>query len=683
MHPNEPLLRVGLIGCGKMGLHHVKAIAASGQAKVVGIADPAADLDALRPLIPEDAVIVGDAAEMLQKAAPDVVHIVTPPSTHAELAALAIRAGCHVYVEKPFTPTKAEAERIFTLAAERGVRVCAGHQVLFEPPALAGREAVGSIGRLVHVVSVFSFKMVRRSITPADQLKDILPHAVYPVVDQLRAATGLADGAFELGGVTVDASGDLYALLRLGSTHAIVMVTLNGRPVEQYQELVGTNGSLRVDYISGAVVPLVGPGTGPGVLLTPFRRSFRTLTGATRGIARLLFGGGLSYPGLRLLVSRFYHSIREKTPPPLSPRSIVDTVDICERIGVMLDRAEREQESAARARVEAAAAALPAVAHADRGIVLVTGGTGMLGKRVAQELRQAGFAVRALGRRIPPFSRRIPGVEYASCDLARPIGPEIMEGVGMVIHCAAETAGGREEHRRNSVNATRHIMEAAVHAGVTRAIHVSSLAILKTSRELGRPLDEDAPVDVDNPARGPYVWGKAESERVAQQIGRESGLAVKVIRPGPLVDYSAFHPPGRLGREVGPLFVAIGPKRGDLSVCDVSTAARVIRRYTEQFDSAPAVLNLVEAPAPTRGDLLARFRKDRPDLKALWIPAVVLRILSGPLKLLQRYAFGSKQPIDVAAAFGSERYRTDLAREVIAQASAPAATSSPTLVSAR
>jgi hypothetical protein len=50
------------------------------------------------------------------------------------------------------------------------------------------------------------------------------------------------------------------------------------------------------------------------------------------------------------------------------------------------------------------------------------------------------------------------------------------------------------------------------------------------------------------------------------------------------------------------------------------------------------------------------------------VPALLLRALSGPLKMVQRIALGAKQPIDVAAAFGSEKYRTDLAREVIARA---------------
>jgi predicted dehydrogenase/nucleoside-diphosphate-sugar epimerase len=667
MSEHQPVVKVGLIGCGKMGLHHLKAISATPHAKVVGIADPTADMDVLRPLIPSDAIVVATAAELFERARPDVVHIVTPPSTHAALATQAIEAGCHVYVEKPFTPTKAEADRVVSLAARRGLKVCAGHQVLFEAPALAAIEAVPSIGRVVHIESYFSFKMVRRTITPVEQVKDILPHAVYPVVDQLRAATGLTSEPIEVAGLTVEPDGDVYALLKLGRVTALILVTLNGRPVEQYQHIIGTNGSLRADYISGAMVRLIGPGTGPGVLLTAFRRAFRTLTGATRGLFRLVFGGGLSYPGLRTLIARFYESIRDDTAPPLTPQSILDTVDACERIGEALDRAERSQEDAARVRLQEAERTVTPL-RAGEPMVLVTGGTGMLGTRVAEELRNAGYPVRAIARRMPPYSRRVPGVEYAACDLSRPIDPRIIERVGLLVHCAAETAGGTEDHRRNSVNATRHIFEAAVHAGVTRAIHVSSLAILKTSREVGHALDEESPVDAGNMARGPYVWGKAESERLAQRIGREAGVDVKVVRPGPLVDYTAFHPPGRLGREVGPIFVAIGPKRGALSVCDVSTAARVIRSYAENFAGAPPMLNLVEAPPPARRDLLARFLSSRPDLSVIWVPALLLRALSGPLKMVQRIALGAKQPIDVAAAFGSEKYRTDLAREVIARA---------------
>ena len=123
-------------------------------------------------------------------------------------------------------------------------------------------ESAPDIGSVVHIESYFSFKTARRTITPVDQAKDILPHAVYPLVAQLRAGTGSPD-AIAITGLDVRANGDVYALVRLGEATGVLLVTLNGRPVEQYQNIIATNGSFRADYIAGGVMRLVGPGRRP------------------------------------------------------------------------------------------------------------------------------------------------------------------------------------------------------------------------------------------------------------------------------------------------------------------------------------------------------------------------------------------------------------------------------------
>src|SRR4029453_16348604 len=101
----------------------------------------------------------------LETARPEVVHIVTPPGTHAALGRLALAAGANVYIEKPFTPTRAEAEALLADAERAGLKVCAGHQCLFERPSRLALEHLKTIGSLVHVESVFSFRKVRRNIT--------------------------------------------------------------------------------------------------------------------------------------------------------------------------------------------------------------------------------------------------------------------------------------------------------------------------------------------------------------------------------------------------------------------------------------------------------------------------------------------------------------------------------------
>jgi predicted dehydrogenase/nucleoside-diphosphate-sugar epimerase len=655
-------LRVALIGCGKMGMQHLRAIASLPNVSVVGVADPQAARAALADVLPRDAIVVKDVDELFARTRPNIVHIVTPPATHGMLARLALQAGCNVYVEKPFTPTRAEAEDLFALAAGRGLALCAGHQYLFERPALLAAEAVGRMGRLVHVESYFSFRQVRRSIAPADQVKDILPHAVYPLLAQLRRGSGLASEAIEIVGVDVRSGGDVYALLRLGQCTGVLVVTLSGRPIEQFQHLVCTNGWVRADYVTGGIVVLPGPGAGLGVLFTPYRRALQTLLTATSGFWRLIIRHQTSYPGLATLLGAFYASIRSHGEPPLSPRSILDTVDVCEVIGRRIDESERSRQAAARTQVEATQALLPVQRH---GTAVVTGGTGLLGSAVVRELAYAGFAVRSLSRRVPAWSDRAPGVEYIAADLSVGLDPGLLAGASIVVHCAAETAGGMIDHERNSVAATRHVVQAAAHANVPRILHISSLAVLKPGRNRDAPLHEETPVDSGNPGRGPYVWGKAEAEVQVQRLANDLNVAVKVLRPGPLVDYASFYPPGRLGREVGPIFVAIGPRRSPLSVCDVGTAARVIRWYAVNFDEAPSKLNLVEAPPPLRRELADRFARERSDLRFVWIPAWLLRVGSSPAKLLQRLLLRSSKPVDVYAAFATERYNTDLAQRVI------------------
>ena len=132
-----------------------------------------------------------------------------------------------------------------------------------------------------------------------------------------------------------------------------------------------------------------------------------------------------------------------------------------------------------------------------------------------------------------------------------------------------------------------------------------------------------------------------------------------------MVDFANFTAPGRLGREVGPLYVAMGTPGNRLSVCDVKTASNVIRYYIENFDEAPAMLNLVESPQPTRGDLAKRLRAARPDLSFMWLPLSVVWVLSAMLKLVLRLLKPGAKPLDLYSAFVSERYDGTLASDLI------------------
>ena len=72
----------------------------------------------------------------------DAVHITTPAQSHFPLARFCLEAGCHVYVEKPFTVNAAEADELLRLAESAGRRITVGHNLQFSPEALRLRKLV-------------------------------------------------------------------------------------------------------------------------------------------------------------------------------------------------------------------------------------------------------------------------------------------------------------------------------------------------------------------------------------------------------------------------------------------------------------------------------------------------------------------------------------------------------------
>jgi predicted dehydrogenase len=72
--------------------------------------------------------------DLLEDPELDAVLIATPVFTHFELAAKALAAGKHTFVEKPLAPSAAEAEGLIALAGEHGVRLMCGQTFLYSPP---------------------------------------------------------------------------------------------------------------------------------------------------------------------------------------------------------------------------------------------------------------------------------------------------------------------------------------------------------------------------------------------------------------------------------------------------------------------------------------------------------------------------------------------------------------------
>jgi nucleoside-diphosphate-sugar epimerase len=414
--------------------------------------------------------------------------------------------------------------------------------------------------------------------------------------------------------------------------------------VDSYVRIVGSNGTIHADFVRGTVQRQIGPGSsGIDKALAPYRIGRQLLTGTTATLFHRVVNRQRSYPGLTELFEAFYRSIRTGSAAPISEATIAETVRVCEQVGENI------------AALEAAPVRAPARSGSGPTVVL-TGGTGFLGRAVARRLVVSGARVRVLARRAPAPWDRIGGADYVVGDLGAATVEQALNGADVVIHAAAETAGGWAEHEANSIRATEQLLRSAAAGGVRRVIHVSSLAVLAAGR--GAAIDEDTPLLGDSRSAGPYVWGKLESERLAQRLAGELGIALRVVRPGAIVDYEAFDPPGRLGKRLGNIFVAVGSPRNRLGVVDLDFAARALTHTALHFEQAPPLLNLLSPTLPTKSELIARLRANNPDLTVFWLPMWVLKPLSLGAIGLQRLLRPGKKAIDVATVFRVDRYDT-------------------------
>ncbi len=134
------MLKIGLLGVGHLGRIHAKCIELADQYyELTGFYDP--DDDAASQAEKEfQAPRFTDLDELID--AVEVVDIVTPTSTHFDLASRVIRKSKHVFIEKPITRTPQEAEELLQLSSEYGVKVQVGHVERFNPALLALEDMV-------------------------------------------------------------------------------------------------------------------------------------------------------------------------------------------------------------------------------------------------------------------------------------------------------------------------------------------------------------------------------------------------------------------------------------------------------------------------------------------------------------------------------------------------------------
>ena len=162
-------------------------------------------------------------------------------------------------------------------------------------------------------------------------------------------------------------------------------------------------------------------------------------------------------------------------------------------------------------------------------LVLVTGGTGFIGRHLCRFLLAEGCRVRVLCREASGLGDLGGAVETAIGDVTTPATlPAALAGADTVFHLASAlgaTPVGPQGFFAVNAEGTTHVLDAARTAGTRRIVHCSSVGVLGNIQ--GPPAAEDAPLRPEDD----YERSKARGEEIAREQAA-AGLPVVIARPG-------------------------------------------------------------------------------------------------------------------------------------------------------
>ncbi|MGI8729586.1 MAG: Gfo/Idh/MocA family protein [Solirubrobacteraceae bacterium] len=171
-----PQLKVAVAGLGYWGPNLVRSLWETEGVNVVAVCDP--DRAALTPIQRRYPSIRGFARfeDLLADDEIDAIAIATPVHTHFPLARAALRAGKHVFVEKPMATSSVECRELIELAEEQGLLLMPGHTFLYSPPVRKIKDLLETdeLGKLFFA----TFSRVNLGIHQSDAsvVRDLGPH---------------------------------------------------------------------------------------------------------------------------------------------------------------------------------------------------------------------------------------------------------------------------------------------------------------------------------------------------------------------------------------------------------------------------------------------------------------------------------------------------------------------------
>jgi nucleoside-diphosphate-sugar epimerase/predicted dehydrogenase len=568
----------------------------------------------------------------------DVVHILTPPDTHAQLAITALNKGCHVLVEKPLAMNAEEVDCINAAAAAADKSVCVNHSLLYD-------RFVSKALRLVRSGAIgipLTFDYFRSSEYPPYRGGPLPIHygnGGYPFLDQGIHALYLAEsflGAIEdLTTYRRTHGGDASLLFdewRVAAQcqrgTANIQISWNVRPLQSWFVVQGTEGVLRANLFAMWVthsrqLPLP---KAPARALQAIGEGLSICAQVPANIARFATKRIVQYDGLHSLVAAFYHALQVGEAMPVSASHARSAVYWTNRVSQEADTAKSKFRSQFQNEGSAK--------------ILVTGATGLIGRHLVRQLLQKVDRVRIFVRRLPPAEfLNYTNIEVFLGDLGDPLAVDrAVAGTEIVYHVGATMTGSAHDHERGTVCGTQNIVDSVLRHHVQRLVYISSLSCLHAAASTrASVLTEDWPIEPSPTKRGAYTQAKTEAEKIVSDAVRDRQLHAVVLRPGRVFGPGMTLLTPEVARRLGNFFVILGDGTRELPLVYVEDVVNAILLAAENSKFDGRVFHIVDRTHVSQNQLVRDYiLKNAKGAKVVHVPVAILYSLAAGLEVLSK-----------------------------------------------
>ncbi|MBE0657330.1 MAG: Gfo/Idh/MocA family oxidoreductase [Bryobacteraceae bacterium] len=350
------MLRVAIVGCGKIADQHADHLAALPNCELVGVCDREELMAVqLRERFGVRAHYI-DLEHMLKDARPDVVHITTPPQTHHSIALQCLQAGCHVYVEKPFTVNHRDAEELIAFADGRRLKVTVGQYAQCSHVARRMRALIQSGylgGPPIHIESYYCYDLGDPAYAkallgdphhwvrglPGGLLQNTISHGIGKIAEFLGSdrptviTTGFTSQALRSVGEhrIID---ELRTIIHDGSMTAYFTFSSQMRPTLHHLRVFGPKNAICIDENQQTLIKLRGARYKSYLekFIPPYSIAKQYMGNLAHNTKLFLRNDFQEGHGMRELISAFHASILSGGPAPISSREILLTSRIMDEI---------------------------------------------------------------------------------------------------------------------------------------------------------------------------------------------------------------------------------------------------------------------------------------------------------------------------------------------------------------